>query len=244
MYAAEKLAESALHRMSQPLTAMRCLLEFALEQDEPEVLRDFSERSMQECVRMAGMVHAFRDLLLMGIRSHDVESVELEELLELTEIPPGKKAVQREPASAGDVVRVKINRTALMRAVWHLKDLFTIGGGSADKNAENIERDFVVDAESVTLRWRQRDASTAAAWAGEMDTINPFAVTEYDFVANGIPRLTMIKTIAEAMGGDLTCDETLLELRLERTAEMPTGGAAMQDVDALGHRWTHNLRGA
>ncbi len=208
MVAAERLAESALHRLSQPLTAMRCLLEYALEQDEPEVMRDFSERSMQECARLAAMVHAFRELLLMGVRSHETEVLTLAAVQRVA----AKAGVPVRNSSARNDVLLRLNSSSLATALWHLRESLNSNATASSDVACECE----VREQTVALRWKVPGGKKATAWAVEQETINPFAVVDYDFVGSGIPRLTIVKTIADAMGGEFVCSDDKLELILER----------------------------
>jgi len=215
MDAAERLAESALHRMSQPLTAMRCLLEFGLSQDEPEVLRDFARRSMDECVRLAAMVHSFRELLVMGVRSHETEEISLKELLELTvasQVPMSARmhvAFAKPKRRSKGEVYVRASRSALMTAMWHLNDALREDVNKAECGCD-------ISEEKVCLYWRLPEDKGQAAWSAELESIDPFAQAEYDHVLGGIPRLSIVRTIAQAMGGDLKCSTQSLELYLER----------------------------
>jgi hypothetical protein len=232
MHAVERLSESALHRMSQPLTAMRCLLEYGLEQDEPHVLRDFAQRSMKECVRLSAMVHVFRALVQMGMRSQKTEEIALLDLLPMLPMMPVLPETQwtgpagESGAVAGEVT-ILANRSGLESAMWHLSGALNVGGVSA--GGSQREGSIEITGDKVCLRWKMTGnssngssngsdgiAGADTAWANEQETVDPFAVVDYDFVRKGIPRLTIVRTIAEAMGGNLLCTSTSLELQLQR----------------------------
>jgi hypothetical protein len=148
-----KLLANLFHLISQPMTALQCSLEFALNQlDDPQQCRTWIEAALENSERLRCRFSLAREVADAASPGDPAQTVDLRSVLEevLNEVEPFFQLAGVKPKLRCDEVEVSGERSRLLRAFFHiLQNLRPAEAPAPDTPEVSVER----EAELIEVRF-------------------------------------------------------------------------------------------
>jgi hypothetical protein len=148
-----KLLANIFHLISQPMTALQCSLEFALNKlDDPQQCRTWIEAALENSERLRCRLSLAREVADAASPGDPAQTVGLKSVLEevLSEVEPLFELSGAKPKLRCDEIEVSGERSRLLRAFFHiLQNLSPAEVPASDAPEVSVER----EAELIEVRF-------------------------------------------------------------------------------------------
>ncbi len=148
-----KLLANLFHLISQPMTALQCSLEFALNKlDDPQQCRTWIEAALENSERLRCRLSLAREVADAANPGDPAQTVDLRSVLEevLSEVEPLFELSGAKPRLRCDEIEVAGERSRLLRGFFHvLQNLRPAEAPTSEAPEVNVER----EAELIEVRF-------------------------------------------------------------------------------------------